>query len=89
MITPDRTAQIYINSSSYFIKNYPMMVKERKRKYMITIANQVYNIGGKTGLLQWKAAVWPKLQLALAKASGSEIGDGGSGSNESSDGSNE
>ena len=73
VITPDRIAQIYINSSSFFIKNYPMMLKERKRTYMVTIANQVFKIGGMTGLLEWKAKVWPKMQLALAEASGSEV----------------
>ena len=72
-ITADRIAQIYINSASYFIENYPMMVEERKRKYMIKFANKVYKIGGNTGLLQWKAAVWLTLQQALVKASGSEV----------------
>jgi len=72
-ITADRIAQIYINSASYFIENYPMMVEERKRKYMIKFANKVYKIGGNTSLLQWKAAVWLTLQQALAKASGSEV----------------
>jgi hypothetical protein len=72
-ITADRIAQIYINSASYFIKDYPMLVEERKRKYMIKIANQVYKIGGKIELLRWKTKVWPKLQLAMTEASGSEV----------------
>ena len=50
---------------------------------MVTIANQVFKIGGMTGLLEWKAKVWPKIGGSVG------VGGGGSGSDESSDGSNE